>query len=134
MTPKRYAAALRKIALTPNNATESEIQELAAMPEYHSFESFVQEIIDEMDDSFTLADARVLVFSFYKQWVRAGKPDPKDPNTEIRPMNVKEVIDVLRGEWGLQYDTKGEPPPPKQVVRPFESPDPAKADARSIGR
>lgn len=104
-----------RVALAPSQVSDEEIRELAEMPEYANFESFVQETLDEMDDSFNLSDVKILSWSFYSQWVKAGKPDVDDPNVEIKPMNNRQIIDVLTKEWGLKYDTSTSAPQPKQI-------------------
>lgn len=114
-----------RISLAPETISDGEIRELAGMPEYQSFESFVQEVTDEMEETFNLSDVKILVWSMYTKWVKAGRPDPKDPLTSIKPMDNKQVIDVLTKEWGLTYVPPGSKPgviPPSLIKKTLKAP------------
>lgn len=121
------------IALAPDDTTDSEISALAHAPEYQSIEAFVQEVMDEEDDSFTLADVRILVYSLYMQWRKAenlrelGKLDPNSPIANIQPMGNSEVIKVLKS-YGLKYLEVGQ-----SKLEPKPAPIPTSKDIKYRG-
>ena len=147
MTSERYASIMKK-ALAGEGLSDSEVKELAKMPEYQSLEAFVDEVLNDVNSveyeggdenkpiyTFNLSDVQVLVWGFYKQWVKAGKPS--GPDAKIKPLGNTQVINELK-QWGLTYSHSGTDRPKtqprlisKMPPKP-EPPDPSRPQRRRI--
>lgn len=121
MTPERFAAMAKRIALADDDLSDEEIKELASMPEYESIEAFVDETLNDLNSveyedgdeskpvyTFNLSDVQVLAWRSYQQ----GKP-----------LGNKRIIDMLVKDWGLTYRPRSEKrAQPKLVTKPLAPP------------
>jgi len=136
MTPERYAAI--KLALAKGNLTDEEAKAVLAHPQdsepYRDIETFVQAVLDDMEDTFNLSDVRILYYSYLNKWIKAGRPDPNNPDNPIKPMSNTKIIAELKG-YGLLYQERDSADPePTLVTKRLAPPSSAKADLRSLGK